>query len=80
MKRRDLLNNIFEGKLPQVEIWIDEDCVNTIKDFEKVKLGPEGKVKSTVKDAETGGTYQQFGHTSDAAEYEICVVAKEYMK
>jgi hypothetical protein len=80
LKRRDLLNNIFAGRVPEVEIIIDPSCELLIKDFEKVKLGPEGKVKSTKKDDDTGATYQVLGHTSDAAEYEICEVAREHFK
>ena len=80
LKRRDLLNDIFSGRVPQVEIIVDPSCVLLIKDFEKVKLGPEGKVKSTKKDEESGATYQVLGHTSDAAEYEICEVARDYFK
>jgi hypothetical protein len=80
LKRRDLMNNIFAGRIPEVEIVIDPSCENLIKDFEKCKLGVEGKVKSEKKDEETGGKYQELGHTSDAAEYVVCVVAVDYMK
>ena len=80
LKRRDLLNDIFAGRIPEVEIVIDPSCEKLIMDLENVKLGPEGKVKAMVTDEETGARYQLLGHTSDAIEYAICWLASDYMK
>lgn len=74
LKRRDLLNDIFRGKYPQVEIIIDEAMEKTIEDAENVKLGAQGKIKAKAKD-ENGNAYEKWGHTSDALECgvsEIC--------
>lgn len=74
LKRRDLLNDIFRGKFPNVEIWIDEEMTCTLEDCENVKLGAMGKIKPKVKD-DSGKMYEKWGHTSDALECgvsEIC--------
>jgi hypothetical protein len=44
-KRRDLLNRIFEGKIPEVEIIIDPGCTELIRDCEYVKQDAKGKFK-----------------------------------
>ena len=44
---------------------------HTIKDLQSVKLGVDVKLKKIVKDPETGISYQELGHTSDALEYFI---------
>jgi len=82
-KRRDLMNRIFEGKLfmngKKVVILIDEGCLETIKDFQYLKLGANGKHKEIVKDKETGRRYEKLGHTSDAIEYVICYALEQFM-
>src|SRR5699024_5416539 len=50
LKRRDLMNRILEGKIPGVELIIHEDCIETIRDMEYLKLGPDGKFKEKEKD------------------------------
>lgn len=78
-KRRDLLDNIFAGKYPEIEFEIDETCVNTVKDFEKLKQGINGKVKKRIKNNETGETYEELGHPSDASECLVSEVFKSYI-
>jgi hypothetical protein len=77
-KRRDLLNKILAGKQYvgslKVVLMIDEECLETIRDFQYLKLGPNGKLKEKVKDKASGRTWEKFGHTSDAVEYGICEV------
>lgn len=78
--RRDLMNRIWEGKIPEVEIEIDEDMVNTIRDCEYLLKGKDGgKHKEEEKD-KNGIKVQKLGHTSDAMEYLVCEVCKGYMK
>lgn len=77
--RRDLINKILEGKIPTVEIEIDPSCVKTIKDMEKVKLGKNGKIKEEAEDPNTKKKYQVVGHTSDALEYLVSEVCKEFL-
>lgn len=80
LSRRDLVNDFLAGKYPEVEILFDEDMVNTIKDFEQVRLGKDGKIKKKVKDPETGESYEDVGHTSDAVEYIISEIFIDYLK
>lgn len=77
-KRRDLMNRIWEGKIPQVEIVIDEECVDLIRDCEYLLLGPKGKHKEEDKD-KNGIKFQKLGHTADALEYLVCDVCSEYL-
>lgn len=79
-KRRDLMNDIFGGRIIYVEIIIDESCEKTIEDMEQCKLGPKGKVKTRVVDEDTKESYEPYGHTSDALEYIVSEVAKHLMK
>lgn len=79
-KRRDLMNDIFGGRIPSVEIVIDEECEKTIEDFDQCKLGVKGKVKTRIKDEETKESYEPYGHTSDAAEYFVSEVAKHLIR
>ena len=80
--RRDLLNKLFAGKFPEVEFYIDdEECPLSIKDFEKLKQDKNGdKMKTMVENKETKEKYQELGHTSDAEEYFLCEILKQYMK
>lgn len=80
LKRRDLMNRILEGKIPGVELYIDESCTETIRDMEYVKLGTEGKFKEKEKDPNTGTMYEKIGHTSDALEYLVCELCKHYLQ
>lgn len=79
LKRRDFINRILEGKLPAVELYIDEDCEELIRDMEYVKLGTDGKFKETAKDPNTGVRYEKIGHMSDALEYMVCELCKHYL-
>lgn len=80
LARRDLLNDIFSGRHPGVEIEIDESLEFLIADLENVKLGAQGKIKPLEKDPQTGKKYEAYGHTSDAAEYLISEVCKYLLK
>lgn len=71
MKRRDFMNRLLTGKYG-IELIIDESCVNTIKDFEEVQNGPNGKFKKMVTDKTRGVRYEEVGHTSDAIDYMCC--------
>lgn len=60
--RRDLMNRIWEEKIPQVEIEIDEEMVNTIRDCEYLLKGKDGgKHKEEEKD-KNGIKVQKLGH------------------
>ncbi len=83
-KRRNLMNKILKGILfiggRKVVLMIDEACEETIKDFQYLKLGPNGKLKEKVKDPVTGRVYEKYGHTSDAIEYGICEILESFME
>lgn len=82
LKRRDLLNKIFNGDIKigtkRVNIFFDAGMKETIKDFTDLKLGVDGKMKQVVRD-EYGNSYQLLGHTSDAVEYLVCFILKDYL-
>lgn len=80
LKRRDLLNKIFAGAIPEIEIEIDEtECPELIDDLENVKLGPKGKSKKRIKDPVTKDTYEEYGHATDALECMVSEVCKDYI-
>lgn len=80
-KRRDLMNRIWEGKIPNVEIEIDEtQCPNLVRDCEYLLKGVDGgKHKEKVKDS-NGLKYEELGHTSDAMEYLVCDLCQDFLK
>lgn len=70
LKRRDFINDLLEGKkYPDIEICIDESCIELINDFEVVKQDMYGKVKERFNDTAMGVSYEKVGHTSDATDY-----------
>lgn len=74
VKRRPFMNKALAGKLP-FNILIHEQCRELRGDLEFVKEGKTGdKLKTLITDENTGATYQEHGHTSDAADYFLCSV------
>ena len=82
-KRRDLMNRLFEGKLQagkrKVNIIIDPSCVELIKDLQYLKLDVNGKLKEKVKDPATGRVYEKYGHMSDALEYLVAEILRQFI-
>lgn len=75
IKRRDFINNIFEGKT-RWKILIDEACKKMVVDLTYIKQDPNGKKwKEKVKDEISGQTYEKYGHVGDSMDYIICEVA-----
>ena len=74
------MNRIFAGKFPEIEIYIDSSCALSIRDFEFLKQDVNGKFKEKEIDKATGKAYEKIGHTSDAIEYFICEVLRNYLK
>ena len=70
---RDLMNEILAGE-HNIDIEIDEDCVNTISDFESLQVGPEGFDNEKKKGVE------QRGHCYSAAVYFICQIFDYLLK
>lgn len=78
--RRSLMNRIFEGKIPEVEVYFDTEMIETARDFEFVKQAADGgKLKEKETDPETKVSYEKIGHTSDGADYLVCEIVKKYM-
>lgn len=81
LKRKDFINGLFEGTYEKYELRIDPRCKHSIADFEFVKEDLNGKkAKEKVRDPETGGTYEKYGHTSDSFDYFICELLKPLFK
>ncbi|WP_313418813.1 hypothetical protein [Sphingobacterium multivorum] len=73
LKRRKFIQEILKGGIHFIIIEIDSiGCPELIRDFQYLKLGSDGKLKEVVKDPSTGQSWQKYGHTTDAMEYEIC--------
>jgi hypothetical protein len=74
LKRRAFIDNVFSNRY-KVRVLISPNCLNTIKDYTYIKQDANGKkLKVLVKDKETGQTYEEYGHTSDANDYFMCEV------
>ena len=80
MQRKKLMNRIFAGKFPEIEIYIDGSCVNLIRDLEFLKQDANGKFKEKEIDKATGKSFEKLGHTSDALDYFICEIFRNYLK
>lgn len=81
LKRKNFMNRLFENKYPELEIYIAEECEETIRDFEFLKQAPDGgKYKEKTTDPSTGKQYEKIGHTSDAVEYFVCELCYPYLK
>lgn len=80
-KRRDLMNDIMSGRVPEVEIVISDNCEILIQDMEEVKQAADGSKKKPKKEnPDTKEKYEYLGHTSDALEYLVSIVAKQFIK
>ena len=79
--RRNFLNRLFAKKIPEIELYIAEECVETIRDFQFLKRLPDGtKYKEKEKDPHTGKDFEKIGHASDAIEYWICELCRDWLK
>ena len=78
--RKKFLNKLLANKLPNLEIYIDASCTETIRDFEMLKQGINGKLKEKEKDPATGMMFEKIGHTSDAVDYLVCEIFKAYLR
>lgn len=72
---RDLLNEILRGEYPDIELVIDESCVNLILDLETLQTAPDGfdneKDKSGV---------ERKGHCYSALIYFLAVIFSHLLK
>lgn len=80
VSQRDFMNKIFVDGLP-IRILIDESCKRLITDLEFLKEDVDGgKHKTMAKDANTGSTYEKYGHASDSMIYFFISAFDEYFK
>lgn len=71
--RGNFINTVFESEFEGISIRFSPKCPHSIADYTYLKEDAEGKkLKKKVKDKQTGGTYEEFGHTSDANDYFLC--------
>lgn len=74
LMRGDFINAIFYNNWEGLKIEVADGCKKTIIDLTYQKETATGKDKKKVKDKETGATYEQYGHCSDAFDYQIVTV------
>jgi len=74
-KRVLFLCAIFEGKIPGVEVLIDQNCFNLIQDLLYIKQDANGG-KLKEKATENGVTFERYGHTSDSLDYLCTTILK----
>jgi hypothetical protein len=79
--RGNFINTIFESNFEGIVIKISPKCVHSIADYTYLKEDAEGKkLKKKVKDKQTGASFEEFGHTSDANDYFLTeVFSPEYL-
>jgi hypothetical protein len=78
-KRRDFMNDLLNGKYPELELIIDDSLEELKEDMEQTKQGPNGKAKEKSKDENTGEKFEKRGHPSDALEYLVTKICKHYL-
>ena len=75
--RGQFINEVFKNNFSGLSITIDEKCTNLIDDMMYLLEASDGtKHKHRVKDKESGVTYEQRGHFSDALDYFVCKAFK----
>jgi hypothetical protein len=75
-RRRDFINDLLSGLIPNTTIQIDPSCKNLINDLKQVQKGVDGKLKPRVLDKELNATYEPIGHFSDILDYYVTSVLK----
>lgn len=69
--RGSFMNQLFSGMISGLDFKIHHACTSTIDDYQFIKENADGtKLKQKVK-AESGASYEKYGHRSDANDYFI---------
>ncbi len=69
----EFINAIYECEFPDIRIFIDENCANSIEDYMSVQKDANGAIlKTKVKNKITMQTYEEHGHLSDCKRYVVC--------
>jgi hypothetical protein len=79
IKRRDFINRILSNKY-NIRLQIDTKCQNLITDFEMVQEDAEGKKFKKKKSEHGGAAFEEYGHTSDSADYFIMSAFENYIE
>tara|TARA_R110000796_G_scaffold96178_1_gene201770 strand:+ start:10619 stop:12025 length:1407 start_codon:yes stop_codon:yes gene_type:complete len=71
INRGQWINSIFDNDDPSVfRIRFADKCVVTIDDFQLCKMAADGKKsKKRITNKQTGVSFEQYGHATDACEY-----------
>ena len=76
--RGQFINECFKTNFGGIRITVDEKCTNMIDDLMYCLAASDGtKHKARVKDKESGVSFEQRGHFSDALDYMMCKLFKE---
>lgn len=68
--RGNWINTILEKGHEGIEILIHEKCTHSIADLTYLKQASDGtKFKEKAKNADTGVSFEKFGHCSDSMDY-----------
>ena len=61
--RRKFMNKLFAGKIPNIELYIAEECEELIRDLMFLKKAPDGtRHKEKETDPHTGKSFEKIGH------------------
>lgn len=79
---RNFVNDILAGEIESIKLGFDAKCRNSINDYQYCTEDEEGKVnKKTIRDKDTGQSYQEYGHATDCLRYIITgMFVNEYKK
>jgi hypothetical protein len=67
---RNFTNALLAGDITGISFGIDKRCRNSINDYQYCTENEEGKVnKKTIRDKQTGNSYQEYGHCTDCLRY-----------
>lgn len=79
--RINFINEIFSSNIYDIEYSVDENCLNTIDDYENVKEDSNGgKLKKRVTNPVTKVSYEEYGHLTDTDDYFLCEYFKKEFK
>lgn len=66
-------NTVLESNFNEIRFFIEKSLHEAIMDFEQTKEAADGtKDKKTIKDDNTGVSYQKHGHITDLCDYILC--------
>lgn len=74
----DFINDILESNYDRITIEVHPRCVRSIEDYYMTKRDADGTIlKKSIKDKDSGVSYQQWGHFTDNARYVVVSVVPD---